>query len=133
MLKTRLVIVISVLLIAGAAKANERVTQLEADIDTLTNRISVLEQMFIQSAANHQVVLDLVMSNGGTNAKSAVPIGKAAWRKLQKGMSYEQVELLLGAPESVRVAVFSYWEYDNYGSVRFDNDRVDGWTEPDNT
>ncbi len=64
---------------------------------------------------------------------------KSSWRRLKKDMTMEQVEALLGEPDSVDAGILLvYWRYGDggyaglRGHVLFDADtsRVDGWSEP---
>lgn len=71
-------------------------------------------------------------SNGAQVVNQNIPAGKAAWRKLQKGMNKDQVRAILGEPEDIMMfSSFEVWNYKNYSSVKFDaSGYVNGWDEP---
>ena len=83
----------------------------------------------------------LSAENRGTRSATAVAQatdGEAAgwkdrsqWRKLQRGMSEDDVRRLLGEPGKVSVArSYEFWYYAG-GDVAFDKKgRVDSWDEP---
>ncbi len=56
---------------------------------------------------------------------------KSQWRKLQRGMSKDDVKKLLGEPGKVSVSkYYEFWYYAG-GSVTFDSkSRLDSWNEP---
>lgn len=92
---------------AGIARLDERVSLLE-------KRVGELERA---SAPRQTVAPD-----------------KAAWRKLQVGMTENDVRALLGEPKAVDVnGSYINWQYGEViGYVRFtpDKRRVNGWREP---
>jgi outer membrane protein assembly factor BamE (lipoprotein component of BamABCDE complex) len=64
----------------------------------------------------------------------AVPASKddkSQWRKLQRGMSKDDVKKLLGEPGKVSVSkYYEFWYYAG-GSATFDSKgRLDSWNEP---
>jgi len=68
-------------------------------------------------------------------APTSPPIDLIPWRKLQVGMSKDQVRAILGEPTSIRVySTLSVWSYESKvawtGRVNFDNKGVSGWVEP---
>lgn len=71
-----------------------------------------------------------------SSGTSSAPAGLSAWRRLEKGMSYSQVRQILGEPRKINSGSFTYWHYGpgNFASssetVKFYQDRVDGWKEP---
>ncbi len=103
-----------------------RLEQLERTVRVLERRIAVLEA-----------------------AAPAPPVGQAQpatdpgswrelanWRQVQRGMTMDQVRVLLGEPDRVESAgTFTSWYWGDFlegGDVRFDADsrRVEGWSEP---
>ncbi len=52
------------------------------------------------------------------------------WRKLSTGMSYHDVEKILGAPQRVKGGVYAAWYYPNGGVVGFFRGKVNSWSEP---
>lgn len=95
----------------------DRVANLEIQVSDLTSRVIQLEKQLASSSAP---------------ATSVVPVGKAAWRKLQKSMTKSQVRALLGEPENITAfGTFEVWRYKSRSEVQFDsNGSVEGWREP---
>jgi len=64
----------------------------------------------------------------------AIPDGKAAWRRLQVGMSQDEVRSILGEPGKINVSPpVTLWLYPDAlgGNVVFDEKgKVQGWNEP---
>jgi outer membrane protein assembly factor BamE (lipoprotein component of BamABCDE complex) len=66
--------------------------------------------------------------------ETAVPASKddkSQWRKLQRGMSKDDVKKLLGEPGKISVSkYYEFWYYAG-GSATFDSKgRLDSWNEP---
>jgi len=64
---------------------------------------------------------------------AAVPPGLSSWRRLNKGLSREQVRSILGEPLRISGGYFEYWYYgeSSYRArVTFNNNLVYGWDEP---
>lgn len=99
------------------SKVEDRVLKLEELIHILEQRIAALEAQTQRS--NPQ----------------KIQLNKNPWRRLQKGMSEEEVEGLLGSPTRIdEFGTFSVWEY-NHSSVRgriqFDaKSGLGSWNEP---
>lgn len=89
--------------------------KLEAAVKALEQRVASLESQLRERSA----------------PASVVP-SKANWRKLEKGMSANEVEQLLGSPSRVDTfSSFSKWNYASGGDVTFnDRGKVIGWSEP---
>ena len=98
----------------------DRVANLEMQVLDLTSRVLKLEK---QLSAN---------STSQTPVNSAVPAGKAAWRKLQKGITRAQVRTILGEPKDIDMyRTLEVWHYREYSSVTFNSaGYVTGWDEP---
>jgi hypothetical protein len=98
----------------------DRVANLEIQVSELTSRVIQLEKQLASSSALQAPVT------------SVVPVGKAAWRKLQKGMTKSQVRALLGEPENIKVfGFFEVWTYRSDSEVQFNSEgSVMGWREP---
>jgi hypothetical protein len=96
-----------------------RVQKLEETIQALERRIAALEEQLQEQSPP-------------SNVNSA----NASWRRLQKGMTAEEVEKLLGSPSKINeYGSFAVWSYNSpsgYGSVRFrGNPRaLESWSEP---
>ena len=98
------------------SNADARIRALEETVRSLERRVNTLE---------------------GQRSKSpAAPVSsKTSWRKLEKGMSESDVELLLGSPAKVNVYdSFTIWYYGRSfgGLVEFDGETrtVKSWQEP---
>jgi outer membrane protein assembly factor BamE (lipoprotein component of BamABCDE complex) len=65
------------------------------------------------------------------NSGQAPTVDRSQWRKLQRGMSKDDVKKLLGEPGKVSVAkYYEFWYYAG-GNVTFDSKgRLDAWNEP---
>ncbi len=105
--------------VSAQSSTEPRIEKLEESIRILERRITLLEQQINQR-----------------NEAVAVPPDRMNWRKLQKGMSSNEVEKLLGSPSKVDVFTsFTVWHY-GYplgGRVEFDDRSrsVTRWHEPD--
>ena len=114
-----LAIVLTLTTFSSFANDSERITQLENQVNELKLRIQKLENT--QSNASNQQ--KQVVANEG--AKSI-----ANWRKLNRGMSYNDVRGLLGEPLRIEGGGVAYWMYSNNGRVTFVRDTLSSWNEP---
>jgi len=114
-----LAIVLTLTSFSSFANDSERITQLENQVNELKLRIQKLES-FPPNASNQQ---KQVVANEG--AKSI-----ANWRKLNRGMSYNDVRGLLGEPLRIEGGGVAYWMYSNNGRVTFVMDTLSSWNEP---
>ena len=101
------------------ASDSERITQLENEIYELRLRVKQLENF--QSNANNQPK-QVVVNEG---AKSL-----ANWRRLNRGMSHNDVRAVLGEPLRIEGGVLTSWHYANNGRVDYIRDKLDSWKEP---
>lgn len=113
----------SLILLSGACSASsleERVKALETEIDNIKSAIAVL---YLASASNKKgdEIKTEVMSDQWKDISN--------WRKLSTGMTYADVESLLGKPEVVNGGKSATWRYGN-GFVSFWKGEVDQWSEP---
>ena len=97
------------------ANDSERIREIENEI----YQFKQLENA--QSNANNQQ--KQVSANEG--AKSL-----ANWRKLNTGMSNNEVRALLGEPLRIEGGSISAWYYANEGRVVFITDKLARWNEP---
>ncbi len=74
-------------------------------------------------------VLERKAGGGSAAMTSQVPPGRAAWRKLRKGMQMDAVRSILGEPDRVESIVYTWWYYGS-GRVLFDGELVNSWSEP---
>jgi outer membrane protein assembly factor BamE (lipoprotein component of BamABCDE complex) len=114
-----LAIALTLTTFSSFANDSERITQLENQVNELKLRIQKLENP--QSNASNQQ--KQVVANEG--AKSI-----ANWRKLNRGMSYNDVRGLLGEPLRIEGGGVAYWMYSNNGRVTFVRDTLSSWNEP---
>jgi hypothetical protein len=110
---------LSVATCSSFANDSERVRQLENEVNELRLRVQKLENPQ-PNASNQQKP---VVANEG--AKSI-----ANWRKLNRGMSYNEVRGLLGEPLRIEGGGVAYWMYSNNGRVTFVRDTLSSWNEP---
>ena len=114
-----LAIVLTLTTFSSFANDSERITQLENQVNELKLRIQKLENT--QSNASNQQ--KQVVANEG--AKSI-----ANWRKLNRGMSYNDVRGLLGEPLRIEGGGIATWRYASNGNVVFIRDKLSSWDEP---
>ena len=112
-------IVLTVATFSSFASDSERITQLENEVNELRLRVQKLENP--QSNASNQQ--KQVVANEG--ARSI-----ANWRKLNRGMSYNEVRGILGEPMRIEGGGIATWRYPSNGSVVFIRDRLSSWDEP---
>lgn len=94
-------------------------------IDSLERQVVELQRRVAQLESPARVAPARVRASTGDSRDLA------NWRKLRRGMSMQAVRELLGEPEQVSASsAFTTWDYPNYSNVRFDDDRVAGWSEP---
>jgi hypothetical protein len=107
-------------LIAGVTLFAQDLTlaQLNQKVIELERRIQLLEK-----------VLSSQSMTSDTNSRQ-LPAGKESWRKLKKGMSKDEVRMLLGEPDRVTVSPSStYWVFSDGQIIFDDSDRVSYWSE----
>ena len=121
MVKT--IIIIGFLSLAVAfnsyAHDNDRIEQLEKDIQETKHRLSKLESL-LNNTSNAQEPITSV--NGWKSITN--------WRKLTKGMSSSDVQKILGEPRRVDGGTVTFWHYQNGGEIIFYEGKVDRWSEP---
>jgi len=111
----------------------------QARLADLQRRVEKLEQLVGQ--LQRQVAdLQSVTQGRQQQGQPVAPKGNwhelANWRRLQRGMTMDQVRGLLGEPDKVEAeTVLIFWKWGELvfgGSVSFDVDtnRVAGWEEP---
>lgn len=103
---------------AAQSTAESRVERLEESIRLLERRIASLEEQVRQR-----------------NVTATLAPEKAAWRRLERGMSQADVEKILGSPARVNASVaFTIWTYgeSTLAHVTFDSGKgtVVAWREP---
>ena len=94
---------------------------LQRKVSQLENRVAELEKRLL---ANNR-------PKSESTIKSDLWKEVSNWRKLERGMSKDEVREILGEPENVlTLSIISTWSYPNGGSVSFMQGKVDGWMEP---
>jgi len=101
------------------ANDNDRIDQLEKEVQELRLRISKLESLLSNSSESKK----LAPSHEGWKSVSN-------WRKLTTDMIASDVQEILGEPQRVDGGKFARWYYENGGIVNFFNGKVDRWMEP---
>lgn len=102
----------------------------ETEVQMLQNKISRLEERIqcMEALVNEYLLRD--------KTEMAVVYeweNKKNWRKLEYGMTEDQVQKILGDPAKMIKGVRTLWYYPNKycGYVSFDeNGRLSGWNEP---
>ena len=112
-------IALSATTLSSFASDSARLSQLENEVNELRLRVQRLENS--QPNANNQQ--KQVVANEGM--KSFVN-----WRKLSRGMSYNEVRGILGEPLRIEGGGVAYWMYSNKGRVTFVRDTLSSWDEP---
>jgi len=123
------------------ADDNDRIDQLEKQVQELKLRVSKLEALLNKSDATPSkpdatvnkpvtklskpdATKDVVTSGDGWKSISN-------WKKLLSGMSHEDVRKILGEPSRTRGGnSFETWNYPNSGYVMFKYGKVFRWTDP---
>ena len=114
-----LAIALTATTLSSFASDSARLSQLENEVNELRLRVQRLENS--QPNANNQQ--KQVVANEG--AKSI-----ANWRKLNRGMAYNEVRGLLGEPLRIEGGDFATWWYEKNGRVVFISDTLSRWNEP---
>jgi hypothetical protein len=110
---------VSTFTLSSFASDNDRITQLEKEVQELKLRLTKLEAPQTTTINQQKPYV----STDGWKLLSN-------WRSLQKGMSYDDVRKILGEPARIQGGTFAYWFYTNRSNVIFYEDRLDSWTEP---
>lgn len=111
---------IGLMLTSGVTVFPQELTlpQLQQKLIELEQRVRVLEKALL---AQRRTPADA--------NNTQVPAGRAAWRRLQRGMSPAQIRRLLGEPERIFVlGNQTHWYYSR-GSVVFVNESLFAWNE----
>jgi outer membrane protein assembly factor BamE (lipoprotein component of BamABCDE complex) len=104
----------------SAAPVEEKFERLEKEILNLHMRLSAVEKMLESSSGR---------------IPSSVSSNKKVWRKLETGMSYDDVEKLLGEPIKIdggRVATWYYSTDGFHSRATFIGGELREWFEPEN-
>ena len=123
-------------LVAGLAVAwvpSVAVAQ-NAAIDSLRHRVDSLERR----TAELERQVNALEAQMGAQPSGSQPVPTSAgspalanWRRLNRGMTADQVRQLLGEPTSVTAgASLTTWRYPEMASVSFVSGKVNGWSEP---
>jgi hypothetical protein len=114
-----LAITLTATTLSSFASDSARVSQLENEVNELRLRVQKLENL--QPNANNQQ--RQVVANEGMNSL-------VIWRKLSRGMSYNEVRGLLGEPLRIEGGGIATWMYAKNGRVVFIRDKLSSWDEP---
>jgi len=114
-----LAITLTATTLSSFASDSARVSQLENEVNELRLRVQKLENL--QPNANIQQ--RQVVANEGMNSL-------VIWRKLSRGMSYNEVRGLLGEPLRIEGGGIATWMYAKNGRVVFIRDKLSSWDEP---
>ena len=101
------------------ANDSERISQLEKEVQEIKQRLSRLEGQPVSSSAR---TAPQPLAEGWKSLSN--------WRKLNNGMTYDEVRNLLGEPQRINGGEVAFWYYPNRGSVGFIQSKLNPWTEP---
>jgi hypothetical protein len=112
---TRLIGVALLMVIASTSHASDadRIDELERRIEAIEARLSEL------------TAAQVPRFETGEGWKSL-----SNWRSLRRGMRPIEVREILGDAHRIDGGYFTRWHYRNGGVVRFANEEVNEWTEP---
>ena len=114
---------VTCILLAAAFNAQasdaDRINQLEKELQDIKQRLSLLESPSASSNPRQ------IQSPPGEGWKLL-----SNWRKLNTGMSHEEVRSLLGEPQRINGGELAIWQYSNRGEVIFMRTKVYEWREP---
>ena len=102
------------------AQENNRVDQLEKEIQELKVRVSNLESLL--NTPNKKVEKVVESVDGWKSIKN--------WRQLKTGMKSSDVKTILGEPEHISGGMSARWTYPNGGNVYFFDGDLIKWEEP---
>jgi hypothetical protein len=108
--------------VASTESLAPRIDLLERRVADLERRVRELEALIKVGPAPEQPIPD-----------SRKWQDLANWRRLQRGMTMNEVRALLGEPERVEALVWTIWYWnEREAEVRFDirSGKVDAWSEP---
>lgn len=103
-----------------------------ATTDDLLRRIAILEGRINELEERVRTLESLVkVEPSGDRPVLAAPNWRELqnWRRLQRGMTMNQVRALLGEPQRVDAGVITYWRWAE-ANVHFIDGRLEGWSEP---
>ena len=103
-------------------------------VDSLLHRIDSLESRTVDLERRVSALKSLIGAQPSTSQpvpKSARSLDLANWRRLNQGMTTDQVRKLLGEPTGVAaMSQLTFWDYPELAKVIFRSGKVDGWSEP---
>ena len=115
-ISTLLITISLVSFIFPHSEQNNEITRLKTKITRLENRIQYLESL-ISDNSNKKEVFTEKWKN------------KSNWRKLKRGMSFQEVREIFGEPRKIEGGYFTYWYYGS-NKIKFSDGDLDKWTEP---
>jgi len=127
LLRTAILATLATACLPVAATAQSR------SADSLLARIERLE---LRTAALEERIRQLEGTDNpeAARGKPAATRGNARdianWRRLKRGMSFDEVRNLLGEPDRVSGGYMTLWSWERGGDVTFLNNKLEGWTEP---
>ena len=128
------VVLASAAAFSAQAHDDERIDQLEQEIQELKQRLSELEA---KPRAEVEEKAPVVVKEAPESEDAESVAGGDGWkyvdnwRKLGIGMSSLQVKNILGEPHRRKGAKNSVWFYNNGGIVWITDGNVDVWSEPE--
>jgi hypothetical protein len=105
--------------------------------DSLVQRVAFLELKTVELERRiHE--LEALIKTGPSQDSPTRAAGNwrelGNWRRLRRGMTTTQVRAIIGEPDKVEagssMTIWTWGKFPDYATVRFDDDKLDGWTEP---
>lgn len=112
-------------LLAKLSEQQAQLSVLQKTVGELNERVARLEREARE--------LRQLPSQSQASPQRAIPASLDAWRRLEEGMTREQVRSLLGEPLRIVKPHFEYWYYGSgeCPNVKFSSSEVVGWCEPE--
>lgn len=121
------------------ANIDESISSLNRKLDELSKKLNSIDLTLSKGASalsSAPISVSLQSPNTSTTgsslqSSSVIESRKSlrAWRQLQKEMTYSEVRMILGEPDTIQVDSVTDWTYDGT-RIRFIFDKLYSWTEP---
>jgi hypothetical protein len=118
---------------------DDRLSSLNTKLDELAKKLNSIESTLSKGASalsSAPISVGLQSPNTSTTgsslqSSSVIESRKSlrAWRQLQKEMTFSEVRMILGEPDTIQVDSVTDWTYDGT-RIRFIFDKLYSWTEP---
>jgi polyhydroxyalkanoate synthesis regulator phasin len=111
-----------------------KVEKLQQKVTQLESKIAEVEEVLIEEVLvpreQKKILEEILPPSSRDTINSEKWRNKQNWRKLEKGMSEEEVKKILGEPSRIKsIPSVEMWNYGS-GDVEFSDGEVRGWSEP---